>query len=97
MSMIKEEIVRWFKTLPKGAVIAIDDDGMRLIALEADHEAWLEIGGYTRSLYYVGEEENEFWPVYKRYEDEPGGDGDLIANFTTLALAEMFIEIMEGK
>ncbi len=38
-----EEICRWLRTLPPDAYVAIDDDGLRLVAVGTD--AYLELGG----------------------------------------------------
>ena len=46
--MHSDDIIRWLKTLAANSTVAIDDDGLRLIALNAAGQptgAFLEIGG----------------------------------------------------
>ncbi|MBA4372246.1 MAG: hypothetical protein C0402_05240 [Thermodesulfovibrio sp.] len=50
------------------------------------------------SLFYIGDEVDEFWQVFKRFEEDPEDtEGDLIATFTTRSLAETFIQMMEER
>lgn len=44
MSMDRNDIIKWLKTLPKGANVGIDSGGLTLLC-EEDMETYLEIGG----------------------------------------------------